>query len=204
VRRVLVVFALGAVSLISMAGPAAAHPGIENPYVPTRVATTLALGVPSESPSPMVEVDVTLPSDFALQRVDSVPGWRDQIVTGGIRFFDGNVPQGGYAQFTFAGVFGAKRVVEVPVITKAADGTTVDWDQAPGQTLPAAVVLPGYPVGASPVPGLNVVSGSSGGRNLPIAIGASAVLGGALAYAVLARRRRARAPGAVPVVPVVE
>lgn len=197
VRRVLVGLALGALALVVTAAPAVAHPGIENPYVPTGVATTLALGVPSESPSPMVEVDVTLPGDFTLQRVDSVPGWQEQTTAGAIRFYGGDVPQGGYAQFIFSGVFAAKKVVEVPVVTKAADGTTVDWNQRPGQLFPAAVALPGYPLGASPIPGLTAGSSSGGARYLPVAIGVAAAGGAALAYAAV-RRRRSHATMVLP------
>ena len=102
------VFALAGVWLLLLAVPAAAHPGIENPFLPTHVATTVALGVPSEEASPMVEIDVTLPGDFTLLRVDSVPGWQSEQGPGRVRYFGGDVAQGGYAQFTFSGVFASK------------------------------------------------------------------------------------------------
>lgn len=192
VRRASAVLALAGVWLVLLAGPAAAHPGVEDPYVPVHAVSTVALGVPSEEPSPMVEIDVTLPPDFSLQRVDQVPGWQEQSAPGQLRFFGGNVAQGGYALFTFSGVFSRKRVVELPVVTRAADGTTVDWDQPPTAMFPAAVVLPGYPEGSAPLAGLALPgAGSGGGLSPAVVVGIVAALGAAAALAAALRRRRA-------------
>jgi hypothetical protein len=188
-------FALGGVVtvlLALLATPADAHPGIENPFVPARVATTVALGVPSEEPSPMVEIDIALPADFTLQRVDTVPGWQNESGPGRLRFFNGNLPQGGYAQFTFSGVFRQKGVVELPVITRAADGTTINWDQAQGAAHPAAEAFPGYSAATAPIPG----GRAAGGRGLPVVVAVVAGLGGAAGLAMAAARRR-RAMAAV-------
>jgi len=195
VRRALALVVVAFCGLVLFAGTAWAHPGIEDPYVPAGVVTTVALGVPSEQPSPMVEIDVTLPASFTLQRVDPAPLWQETTTPGQLRFYDGNVPQGGYAQFTFSGVFAKKAVVELPVITRAADGTTIDWDQAPTGTLPAAVMFPGYPSGSAPIPGV-VLSGtttSSGWVPLLVAV-VLIVLGVAVAYGVVTVRRRRSPP----------
>src|ERR1700722_6226463 len=138
----------------------------------------------------MVEIDVSLPGTFALQRVDPVPGWQESTTAGHLRFFDGNVPQGGYAQFTFSGVFATKAVVELPVITRAADGTTIDWDQAPTGSLPAAVMFPGYPDGSSPIPGVVLAGSSSGGGWGPLVVAVAALVVLAAGGYVVARRRR--------------
>jgi hypothetical protein len=197
VRRALIAFVLAAAGLLLRAGPAAAHPGIENPFVPAHVETTLALGVPSEESSPMVEVDVTLPPDFTVTRVDSLPGWQRQSGPRLLRYLQGNVPQGGYAQFVFSGVFAQKGVAVLAVVTKAADGTTVDWNQAQGGARPAAVAFPGYPPGSAPVPGVSL-SGSAGrGPGLGIASGA-AVGFGLLGLGLVRARRKRRLPGQVP------
>ncbi len=194
VWRVVFGVALGGWSLVLMAVPAAAHPGIEDPYVPAHVVTTVALGVPSEEPSPMVEIDVVLPADFTLQRVDSVPGWQQENGPGRLRFFDGNIPQGGYAQFTFSGAFAQKRVVELPVTTRAADGTTVVWDQGQDGAHPAALVLPGYPRGSVPagVAGLSAGTGAGSGRGVGplLGVGLVVAVGGAVGVGVAAGRRR--------------
>jgi hypothetical protein len=195
VRRVLFGVALGGWSLVLMAVPAAAHPGIEDPYVPAHVVTTVALGVPSEEPSPMVEIDVVLPADFTLQRVDSVPGWQQEETPGRLRFFAGNIPQGGYAQFTFSGTFAQKRVVELPVTTRAADGTTVVWDQGQGGAHPAALVLPGYPRGSLPagvagVAGVSTGAGSGRGVGPLLGVALVAAVAGAVGVGVAAGRRR--------------
>jgi uncharacterized protein YcnI len=191
VRRALAVFALSAVFLVLLAGPAAAHPGILDPYVPIHVLTSVALGVPSELPSPMVEIDVTLPFDFALQAVAPVPGWQESSSPGQLRFFDGNVPQGGYAEFNFSGVFAQKRVIELPVITRAADGTAVDWDQPPTGALPAAVLFPGYAVGAVPIAGVVLPpSTTSHGHSRDLVAGIVVALVGAVGAVLFATRRR--------------
>jgi uncharacterized protein YcnI len=197
VRRAGALVVAAGIWLVLLAGPAWAHPGIEDPYVPAGVVTTVALGVPSEQPSPMVEIDVTLPPDFTLRHVDSIPGWEETTSPGGLRYFDGNVPQGGYAQFTFSGVFSVKKVEEVPVITRAADGTTVDWDQSPTAPRPAAIVFPGYPVGSAPVPGVVLPLGTTGGGWGPLVWGlALLVLAGGVVVGVAASRgRRRRRPG---------
>ncbi|MDQ1440450.1 MAG: hypothetical protein QOG97_678 [Acidimicrobiaceae bacterium] len=190
VWRVLVGVALGGWWLILLAGPASAHPGIENPYVPAHVVTTVALGVPSEEPSPMVEIDVVLPPDFTLQGVDSVPGWQQESGAGRLRYFNGNIPQGGYAQFTFSGTFAHKRVVELPVTTRAADGTTVVWDQAQGAAHPAALALPGYPRGSLP-PAAGVSASGAGRSPGPLLeVGLVAAGAGAVGLGVAANRRR--------------
>jgi len=196
VRRAGAVVVAASLWLVLLAVPAWAHPGIEDPYVPARVVTTVALGVPSEQPSPMVEIDVTLPPGFTLHQVDPIPGWQETTTPGQLRYFDGNVPQGGYAQFTFSGVFARKEVAELPVITRAADGTTIDWNQSPTARLPAAIMFPGYPVGAAPVPGV-VLPGSttnSGWGPLVVVVGLLA-LGGGVAFGVAASRKRRRRTG---------
>jgi uncharacterized protein YcnI len=188
--NVAVVIVAGGIWLVLLAGRASAHPGIEDPYLSIGVASTVALGVPSELPSPMVEIDVTLPTGFTLQRVDSVPGWQESTTPGHIRYAGGDVAQGGYALFTFSGVFAVKAVVPVPVVTRAADGTTVDWDQPPTGALPAAVAFPGYPLGSSPIPGVAAAGTTTGGGfspNIPIFV--VAMLGAATWFGLRARRR---------------
>jgi uncharacterized protein YcnI len=178
VRRALVVSVLAGIGSLLLAAPAGAHPGIENPFLPVGVPTTVALGVPSEQPSPLVGIDVSLPPDFTLLRVDSLPGWQSDSGLGRLRFFNGNVAQGGYAQFTFSGVFSQKRVVSLPIVTRAADGTAVDWSGPPSSLHPAALLFPGYPPGSAPVPGL-AAAGSRGGGSLVVvsAVAAAAALG---------------------------
>ena len=194
---------LAAGALLVYVAPASAHPGIGDPFVPVGVATTVALGVPSEEPAAMVEVDVTIPPDFTLQRLDPVAGWQPASSPGLIRFSGGNVAQGGYAQFTFTGIFAAKRVVQLPLVTRHADGTLVSWNEAPGDGVrhPAVVLYPGFApgeqrgLGAGPqAPGL--VAASGGGRRSVLFWGGVAVTatGLVLAGQMAARQRRRGRP----------
>jgi hypothetical protein len=201
VRRALAVLAASGILLIVMAVPAAAHPGIEDPYVPAGQATTVALGVPSELPSSMVEIDVTLPHDFTLQRVDPVAGWQETTTPGQLRYFGGNVPQGGYAQFTFSGIFARKEVIEIPVITRAANGAEVNWDQPPTSRLPAAVMFPGYPLGASPIANAGLPQATNGSSFAPLLAVVAALGGGALVVCLVLRRRRHAGGASLPTRP---
>src|ERR1700738_3725859 len=127
VRRI--VFILAPLFLVvATAMPAWAHPGIEDPYVPAGRITTLVLGVPSEEPAAMTAVDIALPPDFTLSRLDQTPGWQSASTPPTLHFTGGNAPQGTYVQFTFAGTFAKKAVLLLPVTTHAVDGTVVHWD----------------------------------------------------------------------------
>ena len=168
-----------------------AHPGIEDPYVPAGQPTTVVLGVPSEEPASLVGVDVYLPADFTLLRLDQTPGWRSSSGPGVLHFDGGNLPQGSYVEFTFAGIFARKAVVALPVTTHQADGTERLWDGTATAKSPAALLFPGYPRGSDPVPGPPAKLPTA--RSL-LTWGARAiVVAGSLTliWVALARRRRA-------------
>jgi uncharacterized protein YcnI len=179
--------------LVATAAPAWAHPGIEDPYVAAGRQTTVVLGVPSEEPSPLVGIDVYLPADFTLLRLDQTPGWRSSSAPGVLRFDGGDLPQGSYVQFTFSGIFPKKAVVALPVTTHQADGSERQWDGNPTAKSPAALLFPGYARGRAPGPSLlaQPPSGQSllkwGGRVIVVA-GALVLL-----WLTIARRRRRRA-----------
>jgi hypothetical protein len=185
VRRILGILALATVFVVATAAPAAAHPGIEDPYLPVGRPATVAFGVPSEEPGSMVEVELALPADLALQRVNPTPGWSHETTAGGIRFFGGDVPQGQYVQFSFVGVFSHKRIVEMPVLTRSSLGLVRNWT---GGAWPPALAFPGYPRGTAPI------GGSSGPGTATLVRWGGTILmaGGAVALIVLlmARRRR--------------
>jgi hypothetical protein len=176
---------LALVGLVVTAWPAQAHPGVEDPYLTLRQPTVVALGVPSEEQAAMVGVDVTLPPSFALQRVDPTPGWQSTTVDGQLRY-TGNTAPGQFALFVFHGVFDKQALIEIPVITRAADGTVRDWNGSPRQLYPAAFVCPGYARGSCPVGGSSGMSG----RKLLTWAGRLLVILGAVTVAVLLFRRR--------------
>jgi len=196
-RRIHLVMAgiLALFVLVVTAGPAGAHPGLEDPYVPAHQLTAVIMGVPSEELAPMVEVDISLPVSFTLQRVDPTPGWQSSSSPGQLRF-TGNAPPGQYAQFDFAGTFAKKAVLQIPVITRAADGTVRNWDGAPSQPFPAALAFPGYARGTAPIPG--VTAATNGGRRALVWAGRVLVVAGAVVVTglLIARRRRERGKAA--------
>ncbi|HSS12076.1 MAG TPA: hypothetical protein VLL25_19475, partial [Acidimicrobiales bacterium] len=198
-RRIASILALLVVlvATVATAATAYAHPGIEDPYVPQGQETTVVLGVPSEEQAPMTQVDVVLPADFKLVRLDQTPGWQGSSGPGELRFTGGNAPQGTYVQFTFAGVFEKRRVIELPVTTHAADGLIRQWNQAPTDPWPAALIFPGYPRGQAPIPGVPG-TGTGGGQGHKVLVWGGRAIVVAVAITVVAlmlarRRRRAQA-----------
>ena len=148
------------------------------------------MGVPSEEQAAMVEVDITLPVSFTLQRVDPTPCWTSEALPGQLKF-TGSAPPGQYVQFDFAGVFAKKAVRQIPVVTRSADGTGRNGDGAPTAPYPAALAFPGYPRGQAPIPGVTASSG--GGRKAVVWAGRILVVAGALVVAgLLVYRRRDR------------
>jgi hypothetical protein len=175
--------------VVAFAGPASAHPGIIQPYVPAGRMVTLILGVPSEEPSPMVGIDVALPEGFTLQRLDQTPGWQAASSPGFLHFSGGNAPQGTYVQFSFAGTFAVKEEVALDVAIHTASGTVRDWNGGANDAYPAPVVFAGFAApktvaGAPTSTGHQVVTW--GVRFLVVAAGV------ALVTVYVLRRRRLR------------
>jgi hypothetical protein len=188
VRRIHMAGILALLVLFLTAGAALAHPGLEDPYVPAHEATAVVMGVPSEEQAAMVEVDIVLPASFTLQRVDPTPGWQSTTLPGELKY-NGNAPQGQYVQFDFAGIFHEKAVLQIPVTTRAADGTVRNWDGAPAAPWPAALAFPGYARGTAPIPGVTAPGGGS--RRILVWAGRILVVAGALVVAgLLVYRRR--------------
>lgn len=190
VRRIVGILA-PFIFLVATATAAWAHPGFEDPYVPAGRPATLALGVPAETVAPMVGVDIDMPADFTLTRLDQTPGWKSAATPGALHFTitTGSAPLGTYVDFTFAGIFPKKAVLLLPVTTHAQDGTEQQWNGKLTDRWPAAVVFPGYPVGKAPIAGLSTSSTSHAQRLETLAIRVL-VLGGALVLIVLALVRR--------------
>ena len=162
VRRIVGILA-PFIFLVATATAAWAHPGFEDPYVPAGRPATLALGVPAETVAPMVGVDIDMPADFTLTRLDQTPGWKSTATPGALHFTitTGSAPLGTYVDFTFAGIFPKKAVLLLPVTTHAQDGTEQQWNGKLTDRWPAAVVFPGYPVGKAPIAGLSTSSTST-------------------------------------------
>ena len=77
-RRLLTVFSLSCVALVTGAGIASAHVSVNPSDAPAGDFTTLTFRVPNESPTAgTVGITVTLPADhpFASVAVKAVPGW---------------------------------------------------------------------------------------------------------------------------------
>jgi hypothetical protein len=193
-RRIHIAGILALLAVLLTAGTASAHPGLEDPYVPANQLTAVVMGVPSEQQAAMVEVDISLPASFTLERVDPTPGWQSSSSPGQLKF-TGNAPTGQYVQFDFAGIFSKKAVLEIPVTTKAADGSLQIWDGGPTSSFPASLAFPGYPRGKAPIPGVTA-TGPGGRRALVWAGRVLVVLGVVVLAAVfVARRRRIVVPG---------
>ena len=143
----------------------------------------------------MIGVDVALPPDFTLVRLDQTPGWQSTSAAGELHFNGGPAPQGTYVQFTFAGVFAKKEVLSLPVTTRASDGTSRHWQDKASGPFPGAYLFPGYPVGKAPIP--TGLSSGSGGTSAVTVAGRILVVAGAvilLGLAVVRKQRRGKTP----------
>jgi uncharacterized protein YcnI len=199
VRRIVGILA-PLIVVLATAAPAWAHPGIDNPYVPIGQPANVVFDVPAEEPSPMVGVDLVLPPDVTLTRLDQTPGWKSTSSRGALHFDGGPAAQGTFVQFTFAGLFAKKAVLLVPCTIRGQDGSVRHWNGKLSDPFPAVPIFPGYPVGQAPIPGLPASSSARSVLSDPKVWGGSALfIGGALLMvrlAVVSRRsRKPSSPG---------
>ena len=118
------------------------HPGaLPNP-VPVNDAIRFKLYIPGETASPTVEVDVTTPPSFT-PRTATGPGWEARIDANSIVLTGGSIPSGGLATFDIEldpGPGPPAGSITLPVVMKAADGTTLNWVDPIGGPFPALVI----------------------------------------------------------------
>jgi uncharacterized protein YcnI len=146
-------------------------------------------------------VDLKLPSGITFALVESVPGWRAQVVkrgstVGELRWRGGRVPPGGYAELHFI----ARNPVRTGAIAWKAlqrydDGSVVRWIGSPRSEQPAPVTRlseTAAPVDVVSTHGEGAPAGAAGGTSAPRAAASSLdgrdalTLGIAIAAAVLA------------------
>jgi hypothetical protein len=177
-RRIAAILAL--VVMLAVAGPADAHPLVNQAEVPVGRTVSVTISVPGETESPMVGVDVVVPPAFHLDHPAASAGWTPEVAGSTVRFRGGPLPLGGFSVFTLTGEISKRGVMTIPVTTISADGKSVDWEQrglAP--RVYAGVKAPN-------------LDGGSGGSPSPLAwVGRGLVaLGVVGALVLLVRRRR--------------
>ncbi len=177
--------ALASAATLAFATVAGAHPLVTDSVIPVGQPATVNLGVPGETPTPMVRVDITIPPGFRLEEAVPVQGWatsrEGQSVT--YRSSEGIAP-GGFAIFALRGVAERKAILAFAMTTHAADGTTQEWsDRGEFQLAPKAYA------GYDEVPG----SGDQDGIDWALVAGVFLIgVGVAGAIARFAWQRRGR------------
>jgi uncharacterized protein YcnI len=156
-------------------------------------------------------VDLKLPAGITFALVESVPGWRAQVVkrgstVGELRWRGGRVPPGGYAELHFI----ARNPVRTGAIAWKAlqrydDGSVVRWIGSPASDQPAPVTQlsesarpvdvvsthgesPPTATGAAQAPARTV--GGDGGDDLALGVAIAAAVLAAAALGLQLRRRR--------------
>ena len=141
---------------------------------------------PAETESPMVGIDVEVPATFMVDRAIPSNDWQVAMDGKTVRLRGEPIPLGGSLTVSLTGTISKRGELVLPVVTVAQDGTTKRWSGPPGQfgviTIYAGVSPPKQPSDG----------GGGGGQGLLWA-GVMLVAVGAVAGAVMWRRRSATA-----------
>ena len=176
----------GLLAALAAGQPAGAHPLTTTLTIPVDEPAAVRIQVAAEGRSAMVGVDLELPDGFLVERPGEPPGWTVSVEPGRLRYRGPQVPIGGTATFDLVATATRPAKLTIPVITFAADGTTVEWR---GGDFPAVDIYAGVsPADAGGADGAGGDGGDGGNFGVLMAVGAA---GTAVAVAgVLALRRR--------------
>lgn len=141
VRRIIVMVALlapllsvGAASGHSCASPVQIEPG--------RPAT-VNIGVAAEDAA-VVEVDVTVPSGFELDRVAGAQGWKSTVEDRVVRFSGGTIASFGCAYFSLSGTAPKRATLAFPLKVRTEAGAVREYkSRTPGAADAAQLVYAG-------------------------------------------------------------
>jgi uncharacterized protein YcnI len=140
---------LGAAGLTALAlAPAAfAHAIVSPPVAKSKVLQQFTLSVPTEeSGTTTTEIELTVPSGFAIDSFEPSPGWkRSQQATGSgeeaviqkVTWTGGSVPTGEDAVFRFNASLTSNKTYVFDVRQTYANGKVVDWNGAESSDTPA-------------------------------------------------------------------
>jgi uncharacterized protein YcnI len=140
---------LGAAGLTALAlAPAAfAHAIVSPPVAKSKVLQQFTLSVPTEeSGTSTTEIELTVPSGFAIDSFEPSPGWKrsqqasgsgEEAVIQKVTWTGGSVPTGEDAVFRFNASTTSNKTYVFDVRQTYANGKVVDWNGSESSDTPA-------------------------------------------------------------------
>jgi uncharacterized protein YcnI len=145
-RRAVALATVAAVSLV-LAGTASAHAIVSPPVAKSKVLQQFTLSVPTEDANTTTtQVDLTVPSGFAIDSFEPSPGWRrteqstgsgEAAVVQKVTWSGGKVPTDEDAVFRFNASLSSNKTYVFNVRQTYANGKIVDWTGPESSDTPA-------------------------------------------------------------------
>jgi uncharacterized protein YcnI len=145
-----VVSAAAVAVALAFADEAFAHATVSPPVAKSKVLQQFTLSVPTEKEgATTTEIEMTLPSGFAIDSFEPSPGWkRSEQATGSgeektiqtVTWSGGKVPTDEDAVFRFNASLDSNKKYRVTVRQTYSDGEVVDWTGPESSDAPAPVV----------------------------------------------------------------
>ena len=146
-RRLVIVWALGAVLGLLTAAPAFAHAEMSPPIALAKTLQLYTLAVPTEKENAATtEVSLTLPSGFSIDSFVPSPGWKREVQQTGsgenavvqkVTWTGGKVPTDDDSVFQFLATASDAKTYTFGVRQTYSDGSIVDWSGAESSDNPA-------------------------------------------------------------------
>jgi uncharacterized protein YcnI len=148
--RFVLLAAAAAGATLALADNAFAHAIVSPPVAKSKVSQQFTLSVPTEEEgATTTEIELTLPSGFALDSFEPTPGWkRTEQATGSgeerviqkVTWTGGKVPTDEDAVFRFNGSLDSSKNYTFSVRQTYSNGKVVDWTGPESSDTPAPVV----------------------------------------------------------------
>ena len=165
--------ALAGVAALVAAAVAYAHATMSPPVAKSGTLQQFTLSVPTEEEGQTTtEIQLTVPSGFAIDSFEAEPGWTRTQSNGTVTWTGGKTPTDEDSVFRFNASANDAKMYVFTVRQTYSDGTVVDWNGAESSDTPA--------------PTVKAVSSLGGGGTSTLTIVALAVAGVALVLSIVA------------------
>ena len=148
-RRAVVLATVAAVSLV-LAQTAFAHAILSPPVAKSKVLQQFTLSVPTEEAnSTTTQIELTVPSGFAVDSFEPSPGWKrteqstgsgEETVVQKVTWSGGKVPTGEDSVFRFNASLDSNKTYVFDVRQKYSNGKIVDWSGPESSDTPAPLI----------------------------------------------------------------
>ena len=189
-RKAVVLAAAAAFALV-LAHDASAHAIVSPPVAKAKVLQQFTLSVPTEEAGATTrQIEMTVPSGFAIDSFEPSPGWKrqeqatgsgEQRVIQTVQWSGGSVPTDEDAVFHFNASLDSSKTYTVKVRQTYSDGKIVDWTGSESSDTPAPLVEGVSSLGGSSTTTLTIVALIVGAIGVLLAIVALVTRGRPLA-----------------------